>query len=327
MLQSRSYAKLRTVLTAVAVLGIGLASAARADTILFNPTGTPPTGNVSIIGFNWSTADSIAVKAISGGGVVPGSTFQLFYQTHLVSLNIPSGTITPTGLNSTFQITEVASLTETVSPLSTSSAAIFTLAPVQAANSGVKMWYSPGAPNNQSTGAGFITPGLTPGGALPGLIFSASLTANQSNFTDTTKSLGLPIVPLDGSGSGNYSGVTTDQGTGSTSINMAVTLANPSFFLTPIASSTFTSNLVNPFLAVAASLAFNDPSLAAGPTIIPSLVSGQNNGTTTGDFLLQVSGAAQTFVVPEPASIVMGLAALGIVPLVSWQVRRRRTQA
>ncbi len=314
-------------LLAVAALGMSLVSPAHAaSTILFDADGTGPTAPISTIGFNWAAGDALAVGAITGVGIVPGSTFQLYYQTHLLSLNVPSGTMTPPGLGTTYQITEVASLTEVVSPLSTSSAAIFTLAPVQSPSSGLKIWYSPGTPANQSTGAGFITPGATPGDGLPGLIFSASFTSNQSNYTDTTKSLMLPTVPLDQSGSGNYPGITTDQGTGSTALNMSVLSANPTFFLTPgLFSSQFTSNLFNPFQSVATSLAFNDPSLAAGPTITPHV--GANNGTSGPDFVLQVSGAAQTFSVPEPTSIVMALAALGIVPLATFQVRRRRARA
>src|SRR5262249_29598229 len=159
------------------------------------------------------------VSSISGGGIQPGSTFQVFYQTHLISFSTSSGSFSPAGLNSTFQITEVASFTALVSPLSTPTATSLSLAPVQTANSGIKMWYSPGNPSNQASGAGFTTAGSNPGGTSPGLIFSASPTANQSNYTDTTKLPppppgGQPIVLLDQSGSGNYPGITTDQGTG-----------------------------------------------------------------------------------------------------------------
>jgi hypothetical protein len=338
--------KLRTLLSAVAALGISLASSAQADPIIFNPTGGVASGggfnpgNMGITSFNWGSGDALAVASISGGGIVPGSTFQLYYQTKLIGLNTSGGGTTPAGLNAGngYQITEVASFTELVSPLSTSSAAIFTLNPTQAANSGVKIYYEdltkPGAVvANADTGAGFIPP--TTAGTL---IFNASLASlspangasNQSNYTDTTKvNPGTnPVQMLNPLTPTNYSGVNTDQGTGSTVLSMVGTIVNTSFFITPaVLNSQFSSNLRNNFADIGASLKFNDPSTSApGMTLTPTV--GSLNGVSGPDFLLEVSGATQNFSVPEPASLVMALSAMGIVPLATWRVRRnRRPQA
>jgi len=340
--------KLRTVLSAVAALGISLASSAQADPINFNPTGgatigTFNPGTMNITSFNWGSGDALGVASISGGNIVPGSTFQLYYQTKLIGLNMSGGGTTPAGLNvfiapgnagNGYQITEVASFTEFVSPLSTSSAAILTLNPVQAANSGVKIYFedltkATAVVANADTGAGFIPPASAGTTIFSSGLLPAAGASNTSNYTDTTKtSPGTnPIQTLNPLTPTNYSGVTTDQGTGSTVLNMTGASVNTSFFLTPaFLNSQFSSNLRNNFADIGASLKFNDPSTAApGMTITPNVTG--NNGTTGPDFLLEVSGATQNFSVPEPASLVMALSALGIVPLATWRVNRSRRLA
>jgi len=343
MKRSRSCIKWFAVLSAVAMLALSLAPATRADTIIFNPTGGVATGggfnpgNVSITSLSWGAGDALGVAAIASGGIVGvGSTFQLYYQGNLNSVNLSSGggSFTPAGLNQGpvgpgggYQITEVASFTEVVTSLS-SNAVTFGLAGTQKADSGIKIYFQdltkPGAVAvNYNTGAGF-NPAATAGQ----VIFSASLTTNQSNYTDTTKTGANPGTPSLNPNGTAYPGVLTDNGTGGNNLNMTVISLNSAFFVTPgLALSNFTSNLTLPFSQIQASAAFNRPNDPQGtaPSLTP--VVGSLNGVSGPDFLLQVSGATQSFSVPEPASISMALTALGMVPLAAWQVRRRRKKA
>jgi hypothetical protein len=317
---------LRTALLAVATLGIGLVSSARADLILFNPTGgatiggfNPGTSQISSL--NFGSGDSVSLGAVP---IVPGSTFQLYYQTQLVALNGPSGPLpTPAGLGTAYQITEVASFTERV-VTANNATAVITVAPVQAPGSGVKVYFqdltAPGAvPADANTGVGFN---------VGTVILSKNPISSQANFTDTTKFIGLPTVPLNGLPGGGFAGVTTDQGTGSSTLNLGVVTGyDPAFFVTPgLVTSAFSTNLRNNFNDILASQAFNDPALPPGspPSIIP--VVGANNGTSGPDFLFQVSGATESFVVPEPASFAMAATALGIVPMTIWLRRRRQAK-
>jgi len=256
-----------------------------------------------------------------------GQTLQLYYQTQLVALNGPGGALPSTayaGLGSAYQITEVASITESVQSVSANGAtALFTQAPVQAPGSGVKVYFedltAPGAVRaNANTGQGFN---------VGSVILSKSVTTSQANYTDTTINNGAPIQSLNPLGTG-YPGVLTHQGTGSNVFNLGVLSGdNPNFFATPgLVTSAFSANTRNNFADIAASTAFNNPSLPPGsaPSIIPSV--GAINGVSGPDFLFQVSGATESFAVPEPASFAMAATALAIVPLTIW-LRRRQAKA
>ena len=317
--------KPRTALLAIATLGIGLVSSARADLIGFNPTGGATIdgnnpGTFQISSLNFGSGNAVAVNAIPNGTLVPGATFQLFYQTQLVALNTPNGTILPAGLGSAYQITEVASITETVQSVNSSNGtALFTQAPVQAPGSGVNIYFNPAVVANNDTGQGFNA------GTV---ILTKNVTTSQANYTDTTISSGAPRQPLNPLGTG-YAGVTTDQGTGSSVFNLGVVGGyNPNFFATPgLVTSAFSANQRNNFADIAASVAFNDPALPPGspPSIIPNV--GAINTVTGPDDLFQISGATESFAIPEPASFVMAATALGIVPMTIWLRRRRQAKA
>lgn len=338
-----SGAKWRTVLSAVAALGMTLACSAHADTITFNPTGGVTTaggfnpGPSSITSLNWGSGDALAVGGVTAiNNFLAGSgdtTFQLYYQTRLIGLNTSSGGTTPAGLNAPngYQITEVTSFTEQVQSVGNGTAT-FSTAPGQRGPSQLSIYFTdlakPGAvAADANTGAGFIPPA-----SAGSLIYSASASTSASNYTNTTLAPppvgGKPTVPLNPLTPGNYSGVFTDQGTGSTTLNTSRLTQDTGFFVTPgLILSQFSSNLVNPFADIGASLRFNDPTAALGssPTVTP--IVGSINGSSGPDFLFEVSGATQNFAVPEPASLSMALTGLGIVPLAVWQVRRRRAKA
>ena len=311
-------------------LALTLASSVKATPINFNPTGGATVGGVNpgtiqnVIGFDLGAGDAIAKASITGGGLVVGSSFQLYYQTTITGFNLADGTkSTPIGLNSAYQLTEISTFNETVTSIGSNGTALFAL--------------TPGTPNQTSIYFTDLSGGATKANATNGngfssgtLIMTLTTTTDQSNYTDTTKNL-TSTPPgtdtLNKSGSGGFSGVTTDQGTGSVNLGLGVNGYNSSFFQTAgIVSSLFSSNIKLPFTEIAPSTGFNDPFAPGSPTIGVNV--GSNNGTSGPDFLLQISGASQSFnVVPEPASVAMTVLGLGTFMFGSFVARRRRANA
>jgi len=336
---SRAVSSLTSTLARISLamaLVAGLGSTVKADLINFNPTGGATTlggfnpGTFSISSLNFGSGDSVSIGAITPGvGLTVGSTFQLFYQTKLVSVNTPSGGVFLNGLNATngYQITEVSTFRETVTAITvgpTGTTATITLSPT--GPNTTKIYFqdlaAPGAvAANAITGQGYNQ------GTV---ILTKTVNGNTSNFTDSTRGGGTGTAPLNQSGGGDYATNTTDQGTGSSTLNLAVGPYLSNFFLTPnLIASTFSTNLVVPFKDIAPSTAFNDPNAPVGsaPTIIPNIGGPTgNNGTTGTDFLLQISGATESFTaVPEPASVAMTL--IGFVGVGAGSVIARRRQA
>jgi hypothetical protein len=246
-----------------------------------------------------------------------GQTFTTLFETALSGLNGPNGTgIATPGLNSTYQITEIATLSEKVATL-TGSTATFALA---GGVTSVQIYETPisGTPTyNFVTGAGFVGTNL---------IYSATIANDSTSFTDNTATLGT--TALNKFGTGAYLSNTTDQGQGNTTIGLTTAAPpNPNYFVTPgISSSLFSAGTNTPFTQQApASMFWNGyvPTIGGNNTGNGTA----NNGTAPGDFLFQVSAGTESFAVPEPASLVMAFTAVGIVPLVNWQVRRRRARA
>jgi len=326
----------RIAMAAAVVASVG--STVKADLIQFNPTGGVTTiggfnpGTFTISSLNFGSGDSVSIGAITPGvGLTVGSTFQLFYQTKLVSVNTPSGGVFLNGLNAAngYQITEVSTFTERVTAITvgpTGTTATISLQP--SGTNTTKIYFqdlaAPGAvAANAITGVGYNQGQL---------LLTKSVNFAVSNFTDTTRGGGQPTVPLNGSGGGDYATNTTDQGSGSASLRLTVAPGyNAAFFQTPgLVSSTFSANLVVPFSDLAPSTAFNDPNAPIGsaPSIVPNIGGPLgNNGTTGTDFLLQISGATESFAVPEPASVAMTLLGFVGVGTGSFIARRRKAQA
>src|SRR4051794_8506211 len=125
-----------------------------ASTILFNPTGTNATPAQLIGGLDFSPGNVLAVNSVP---LTVGKTFQLDYQAALGGVIDPNGiTVSPPGLNSTYQITAVSSFTEVVTGLSPDqTVATFSLAPVQASNSFFELYYNPAVVADNLAGTGF----------------------------------------------------------------------------------------------------------------------------------------------------------------------------
>ena len=125
-----------------------------ASIITFNPTGTPATQPISIGSFDFAPGNSLSTGALP---LAVGKTIQLHYQATLADVIDSSGNaVVPPGLNTTYQITAVASFTEVVTSLSaTGAVATFALAPTQAPNSFFELYYNPAVVANNLAGTGF----------------------------------------------------------------------------------------------------------------------------------------------------------------------------
>jgi hypothetical protein len=296
-----------------AVLAASLfCASARAD-FSFNPTGGASTPTYSISGLGFGPGNLLVPGSIP---LTVGATFTSYFQTHLTSLSGPNAPASVPGLNSSFQITEVAAVTEQVTSIvATANGTVATFAVVPSANNRINIYYNNAVTFNDSSGNGFTD------GQLIATLTPSSFTSSQ--FTNATAGGGKPRVAFNQTSSGTYSGVQADQGTGATGVNAGVNSYNSAFFVTPFLTSSLVNLNVSSFFdAVAPTLKINTPS---GGTITPNI--GAINGESGPDLLLQVSGFTQSFtVVPEPASIAMTLIGFAGAGIGSVVARRRKAQ-
>jgi len=305
-------------LWAVGIVAIG--SPARASFIDFNSTGDPTGTTQSIAGIDLAPGNALAQGSLP---LTVGKTFQLYYQSTLSGLIHTNGlTVAPTGLNTNYQITAVASFTEVVTSADASSgSATFALASHQASNSFFEMFYNSSVVANNLTGTGFNAGTLilagTPASAEPSVgIFSLAKSAT-----------GQPLVqPVDGFLKNHYPTVASVVGSGSALVTSNVTYVNPAFFKTALSQISFNSSLITPFAQTSPSGMFIDHSGAGNPDVTPNL--GTVNGLNGKDFQFQADANA-SFIsvvpnggsVPEPASLL--LASLGMLGVLCLGVRQR----
>lgn len=154
---------------------------------------------------------------------------------------------------------------------------------------------------------------------------AAGQPSNVSIFEQALGASGITYSFASGTGfssgtqiySGTISGVDTSftatapgTGSGQTTVTASTSSSDSAFFNTqPLISTIFQGALIQPYFAGTA------PPSVNGHTV------------TAADSQFQVSAGVQSFAVPEPASMAMGLMAIAIAPLVTWQVRRRRARA
>jgi hypothetical protein len=301
---------------------VAFGSIARAD-FIFDPDGTanPTNPAFSIRGFDPSPGNALGQGEITAiNNFVAGSgptTFQLNYQANIGGLfSSAGGTFTPNGLgtpgapNSTFELTLVGSVTEQITGVNLATNTVnYAVAPVQANNSILQMYYGAGASfdSNNLSGTGFKNGNL---------ILTASPFKSAGGIGNFTNSGTTDLY--DQFGNDDYGGKQTVVGSGGLRVDFQVTSVDPSFFITTPDSMqlAFRGDSQVPFFAVDPSRLF--PGLGSGGTdVVPNL--GATNGTSGPDFQFQSDGQL-TQLVPEPSTMLL-FSAAGAMLL--WRGRRK----
>ncbi|HEX8078155.1 MAG TPA: CSLREA domain-containing protein, partial [Chthoniobacterales bacterium] len=276
------FKKLASFIVATAA---ALRAVAAADVITFDPDGAASANpSIQITGFNFSPGNVLAKNVIPYS---VGNVFQFFQQMSVASVRDPAGNpVTPTGLNSAFELTVVSSVTYVITSSSTSgSVATVTAAPapVQASNSFVEVWYDPSPDANPLTGNGY-NDGQRILLANPG-------STGDLLFVDQRNANGTPqIGAFDQFGVDNYPGVTTIRASGNASVKASVASRDPAFFSQPLGKIALaTSALDVPFTLTNPSNVFASAAGAARSVVANH---GSVNGSSGPDFQLQCSGTA-----------------------------------
>jgi hypothetical protein len=338
-----SCANWRTVLSAVAALGISLASAAHADVILFNPNGgVGGPGNLQVATFDEKVDNALSVGAVTAIGATPigvtSAPFATNYQATMVALVGAGGQTlaapgTTIGGVTTNQITVIAHFFETATVNSANSITLNTN--TSQAGSFIEIYSNPTPTANDLAGTGFRDGNLIlKGVAAPGVAGAGSF----SNTPGVTQ-------PFDQFNTNNYPGITSVVGSGATKLTFTVTDFATNYFLTPLTSFAIqfnTSNVV-PFGQADPSAAFyGSPDTGGtldgsgrpvvGPGTAPNVPAavGSVNGQSGPNVQFQSDGNS-SFVaaIPEPSSILTALTGFSFVCLAGLrsQLRRNRMTA
>src|SRR5438105_6901805 len=123
--------------------GAAIPNAVRSDTILFDPDGSGGSSAFDINYFQFGAGNSLAQGAVP---FTVGNIFQLLFHAQLNSVVTTTGAqMTPLGLNSSYEVTLVGSVTERVVAVNAGppERVTFQLANNQAAESFVELYYDP----------------------------------------------------------------------------------------------------------------------------------------------------------------------------------------
>ena len=317
---------MKKVQCSLALLGLVSLPALATDIITVDPDGGGSLSSIQIGSLGWNNAFTIAVGALpTGSGTISvGDVFTTFGQGALSNfINANGDSVTPTGLNSSWEWTFVFGVQEVVTATGNNNA---TFASTGAGTNFFDVYYGP-KNSNITNGTGFADGTLILSGSF--LPFNTSTGSGISTFTESSTNAGN----LDQFGGvNNYPGVQTVGGAGSFNLLASVTYANPLFFANPLSLISVTNNgFTNvPFTETNPSSCYWDgsalssaigPNTVGGPCTVNTV--GAVNGIDGPNFAFESRPtSAFTTAVPEPGSVALIGLALGIL---GWTVRRKQS--
>jgi hypothetical protein len=302
-----------------ALVATGVGGSVRADTITFDPDGLAGgNGNQSVTGFDYLPGNAVTINGAPLSANSVGQTFTTLYQATLGGYTPGSSPSAPIGLNSAFEITVVAQFKETVTsvsvdPVNQTATVNFTTAANQA-GSFLQIYYdnNPATFSNALNGTGYNDGQLILAGSIvkaPGDLTNFTADENPADYT-----------LLDSDGGDDRGGQLTLQGSGGSKISANVFFVDPNFFKTGLAqiSTRFNTSLIVPFSEV-------EPSKTFFNGYTPTL--GAVNGVSGPDFQFQADANESFTLSPEPSTMGLALAGLGLASLGSLRKLRRRSES
>jgi len=304
-------------LVASAVLGGVGVPVVRADLFTFDPDGDGPVTPTDIDptglsgGLDFSTGSVLFRDGVARLADGPGQTFQAYFQTTLAGpINTNGDTIIPPGMNRTFEITAVASITfEVVNSLNGGGLATFRVASQQSSESFFDLYFDTSANANNLAGTGFAdgqrilsaTPFFSPGVDYLGNYTTRTVPDSELPTLDPAFGTNLTLIR-----------------SGSLTLTAEVRTFDRTYFVDEVQRITFNTTLTTPFNTTNASRQFWD-----GSGFVPSTI-GMINGRTGPDILFQADGNLAVTLVPEPSALVLFGLGTGLIGIA---VRRRRRSA
>jgi len=284
---------------------------AQAAFISFDPDGPGGVNAPQTIGgLDWAVGNALRKSSIP---LEVGSTFQQYYQATLAGvINTNGVTVAPAGLNSTFEITAVASVTKVVASVGVNgqtTTVVTANAAVQSPYSFFEIWYQAGPNSNSLAGTGY-----NDGQRI--MLATPTSSAPPGTFTFLPQSLDT----FDQFGANDYPGIQSVVGSGGDAYDHAVNSFDPSFFLDAIQTMSFNTSLITPFKEQNPSHLFVGVAGGGAPTIIPLI--GTINGASGPDIQLQADGNVTFTAIPEP-TLAAGVGATVVLSLLS---SRRRSE-